>query len=162
MPVFQRIRDAVSASIESLLDSVENREAVARAQIDEEQARVARAREQVRALRGRIEQAELTTRKLEQERSMWRARAQGLGHDRERGLACVRRMREVARAQERVVDELQRLRVEVDGLEDAQRRAASAASHAEVSPRRALCAATDMQEEASVRAEFDRLLGIDR
>jgi len=112
MKTFTRIRNTITANIESFVGQIENHEAIAAATTQKlEQAavrlRVHRKRAERRALDARARLAKLT-----ETAQTWHDRAARLKDDREKGIECVRRFRAAKRALAAVtgeIDEEQRL-----------------------------------------------------
>jgi phage shock protein A len=89
--IFHRITHTVSAGIESLLDQVENQEAVAWASVEEIEQGAARVRGYRKRSERRIRELEAQLVALETESMLWKERAVRLGPDRDKALECVRR-----------------------------------------------------------------------
>jgi phage shock protein A len=89
--IFHRITHTVSAGIESLLDQVENQEAVAWASIEEIEQGAARVRGHRKRSERRIQDLEARLVALEAESKLWKERAVRFGSDRDKALECVRR-----------------------------------------------------------------------
>jgi phage shock protein A len=139
MRVFTRLKHTVSTSIESLVDQIENQEAVAQATVRKLEQGVAR----VRLHRKRAERRanELRRRVAEHESGMqlWRERATRLRDDREKAIECIRRYQADERArgaasvelehEERLIDQIAADERTLLGQEDdLKRRCASLAS----------------------------------
>ncbi len=101
MRVFQRVSQSVSFGVESLLDSLENQEAVAKAMIREMERGSARVRMRRKAAERDLSNLEAQAEKQQREVLLWKERALRLRADRDRALECLRRRnaaeREVAR-----------------------------------------------------------------
>lgn len=106
MRVFHRFRHTVTAGFESLLDQVENQEAIVSASIREVEQGAARVRVHRKRCERRIEQLEQRIAALEGEARSWRERAVRLKEDREKALECVRRLRVAEQARAAHVAEL--------------------------------------------------------
>ncbi|HMJ14270.1 MAG TPA: hypothetical protein VK524_22800 [Polyangiaceae bacterium] len=91
MRIFHRFTHTVSAGIESLLDQVENQEAVARASIQEIEQGAARVRGHRKRCERRIAELEAQSAALATESALWKQRAARFRADREKALECVRR-----------------------------------------------------------------------
>jgi phage shock protein A len=91
MRIFHRFTHTVSAGLESLLDQVENQEAVARATIQEIEQGAARVRAHRKRCERRIAELEARVTTLSEESALWKQRAARLRADREKALECVRR-----------------------------------------------------------------------
>lgn len=91
MRVFQRVSQSLSFGVESLLDSVENQEAVARATIREMERGVGRVRVRRKAAERDLEKLEAQGEKLRREVELWSERASRLRGDKDKALECLRR-----------------------------------------------------------------------
>jgi phage shock protein A len=91
MRIFHRFTHTVSAGIESLLDQVENQEAVARASIQDIEQGAARVRGHRKRCERRIAELEARLDALATESELWKQRAARFRDDREKALECVRR-----------------------------------------------------------------------
>ena len=98
MRVFHRFRHTVTAGFESLLDQVENQEAVVTASIREVEDGAGRVRVHRKRCERRIEQLEQRIAALETESTAWRSRAVRFKDDKEKALECVRRLRAAEQA----------------------------------------------------------------
>jgi phage shock protein A len=98
MKVFHRFKHTVTAGFESLLDQVENQEAVVAASIREVEQGAGRVRVHRKRCERRIEQLEQRLAALDIESKAWRERAVRFGDDREKALECVRRLRTAEQA----------------------------------------------------------------
>jgi phage shock protein A len=91
MRVFHRFTHTVSAGIESLLDQVENQEAVAKATIRQIEEGATRVRGHRKKCERRISELEASSTSLTKESELWQERARRLREDRDKALECVRR-----------------------------------------------------------------------
>jgi phage shock protein A len=91
MRVFQRVSQSVSFGVESLLDSLENQEAVARATIREMERGAGRVRVRRKAAERDLAKLEEQGDKLRREVTLWSERAFRLKDDKEKALECLRR-----------------------------------------------------------------------
>jgi len=98
MRVFHRFKHTVTAGFESILDQVENQEAVVVASIREVEQGAGRVRIHRKRCERRIEQLEQRMAALDAESKAWRERAVRLKDDREKALECVRRLRAAEQA----------------------------------------------------------------
>jgi phage shock protein A len=93
MRVFHRLKQTLSVTIESLLDQVENQEAVVVATIREVEQGGSRVRIHRKGCERRIDVLERTIEQQTAEAELWRERARRLESDRDKALECVRRLR---------------------------------------------------------------------
>ena len=100
MRVFHRLKQTLSVSIESLLDQVENQEAVVLATIREVEQGASRVRIHRKQCERRIDALEQTIQRQSTDARQWRDRARRLRTERDKALECVRRARAVSRATE--------------------------------------------------------------
>ena len=107
MGVFNRVRYTVVAGIESLLDQVENQEAVVAASIRDVERALARIHVHRKRCERRIGQLESELSALAEEIRTWRDRTLRLRDDREQALECVRRSRTSERNRQQRQAELQ-------------------------------------------------------
>jgi phage shock protein A len=91
MRVFHRFTHTVSAGIESLLDQVENQEAVAKVTIRQIEEGAARVRSHRKRCERRIGELESSSSLLTKDSELWQERARRLRDDRDKALECVRR-----------------------------------------------------------------------
>jgi len=91
MRVLHRFTHTVSAGIESLLDQVENQEAVAKATIRQIEEGAARVRSHRKRCERRISELEASSISLKKDSELWQDRARRLRDDRDKALECVRR-----------------------------------------------------------------------
>ena len=91
MRIFHRFTHTVSAGIDSLLDQVENQEAVARATIQQIEDGAARVRAHRKRCERRITDLEARISALREESALWKQRAGRCRSDRDKALECVRR-----------------------------------------------------------------------
>jgi phage shock protein A len=95
MRVFHRLKQTLSVSIESLLDQVENQEAVVIATIREVEQGGSRVRIHRKGCERRIDVLERTIVEQTAEAELWRERAVRLKDERDKALECVRRKRAI-------------------------------------------------------------------
>jgi phage shock protein A len=141
MRIFHRFTHTVSASIESLLDQVENQEAVARASIQEIEHGAVRVRGHRKRCERRISELEARITALGTEAALWRERAARLRGDRDKALECVRRHLAVEQARAAHLTELEQQRGLRDKIALDQQ-----AIEAKLSELRARCAALSSRE----------------
>jgi phage shock protein A len=95
MRAFHRLKQTLSVSIESLLDQVENQDAVVLATIREVEQGASRVRIHRKQCERRIDTLEKTIQEQSAEARVWRDRARRLKDERDKALECVRRARKV-------------------------------------------------------------------
>src|SRR5262245_697697 len=95
MRVFHRLKQTLSVSIDSLLDQVENQEAVVLATIREVEQNASRVRVHRKQCERRIDTLEQTIERQSTDTRLWRDRARRLKDERDKALECVRRARAV-------------------------------------------------------------------
>jgi phage shock protein A len=95
MRVFHRLKQTLSVSIDSLLDQVENQEAVVLATIREVEQGASRVRVHRKQCERRIVTLEQTIQRQTTDARMWRDRARRLKDERDKALECVRRARAI-------------------------------------------------------------------
>jgi phage shock protein A len=110
MRVFHRFTHTVSASIDSLLDQIENQEAVVTASIRDVEHGAGRVRVHRKRCERRIAELEQRISALSAESRIWKQRAQRLRDDRSKALECVRRHLAAEQAQSAHVRELDQQR----------------------------------------------------
>jgi phage shock protein A len=93
MRVFHRLQQTLSIHVGSLLDQVENQEAVVLATIREVERGGARVRIHRKGCQRRIDELERAIEQHEADARLWRDRARRLKDDREKAIECVRRVR---------------------------------------------------------------------
>jgi phage shock protein A len=93
MRVLHRLKQTLSVSIESLLDQVENQEAVVLATIREVEQGATRVRMHRKQCERRIDALEETMKRQSTDARQWRDRARRLRDERDKALECVRRAR---------------------------------------------------------------------
>ncbi len=108
MRVFHRLKQTLSVSIESLLDQVENQEAVVIATIRDVEQGGSRVRVHRKGCERRIDVLERTIVQQEAEAELWRERALRLKSDRDKALECVRRMRAVEALRASAMEQLEK------------------------------------------------------
>jgi phage shock protein A len=106
MKAFQRVKRSFTVSVESLLDRVENQEAVAAAAIRSVEQSTARVRLQRRRAERRVQELELELERVRQQAGVWRERAVALRQQHERALECVRRGCDAERTGNRIQEQL--------------------------------------------------------
>jgi len=95
MRVLHRLKQTLSVSIESLLDQVENQEAVVLATIREVEQGATRVRIHRKQCERRIDTLEQAIHQQSTDARQWRDRARRLRGERDKALECVRRARAV-------------------------------------------------------------------
>jgi phage shock protein A len=95
MRAFHRLKQTLSVSIESLLDQVENQEAVVLATIREVEQGASRVRVHRKQCERRIDTLEQTIQQQSTDARLWRERARRLKSERDKALECVRRARAI-------------------------------------------------------------------
>ena len=99
MRIFKRVSQSVTLGVESLLDSLENQEAVARATIREVEHGAGRVRVRRQALDRELARLEQQKGALERDAETWHGRAARLrGEQDEQALECLRRRRQALAA----------------------------------------------------------------
>ena len=161
MRIFHRFTHTVSAGIESLLDQVENQEAVARATIHEVEAGAARVRAHRRRCERRIVELEARITSLNGDSALWKERAVRLRADREKALECVRRHLAAEQAQAAHRAELLQQRdlrgkIALDQQAIESKLSELRARCAALSSREARCAAESAHCNSDVERVFDR------
>ncbi|MDD9944778.1 MAG: hypothetical protein OXU20_27300 [Myxococcales bacterium] len=111
MRVFQRLRHTVSVGIDSLLDQVENQQAVATASIREVEQGLGRIRVHRKRCERRVAELEQAVEKLSVDAQQWRERTLRFREDRPRALQCMRRLRAAESERARRQTELESQRV---------------------------------------------------
>ena len=110
MRVFHRFTHTVSASIDSLLDQIENQEAVVSASIRDVEHGAARVRVHRKRCERRIAELEQRIETLSRESQLWKQRSSRFRDDRQKALECVRRHLAADRAQSAHARELEQQR----------------------------------------------------
>lgn len=95
MRVLHRLKQSLTVSIESLLDQVENQEAIVLATMREVEQGASRVRVHRKQCERRIDTLEQTMQQQSTDARLWRDRARRLRNDRDKALECVRRARTV-------------------------------------------------------------------
>jgi len=103
MRIFKRVSQSVSFGFESLLDSLENQEAVARATIREVEAGAGRVRVRRQAIERELAGLGARGAELAREAELWKERATRLAADTETALECLRR-RKLALAEQQALE----------------------------------------------------------
>lgn len=116
MQVFQRLKRALSSSIDALLDDVENHEAVVTATIHEVEGSALLVANHRKTCEQRIEALQQRALALDGELRQWRERARRLRDEREKALECVRRLRATAAMRKDAIEELAKQRELHDAL----------------------------------------------
>jgi phage shock protein A len=93
MRLFHRLQQTLSIQVGSLLDQVENQEAVVVATIGEVERGSSRVRVHRKGCERRIDDLERAIAQHESDARLWRDRARRLKEDREKALECLRRVR---------------------------------------------------------------------
>ncbi len=106
MQLFQRLKKTLSSGIDALLEDIENHEAVVVATIEEVERHAVTVRAHRTRCEARIDVLETRELALDGEQRSWRARARSLQGEREKALACVRRLRAAKQAREDALLEL--------------------------------------------------------
>lgn len=91
MRIFHRFTHTVSASIDSLLDQIENQEAVVAASIRDVEQGLARVRVHRKRCERRIGELEQRLEALSSDSRLWKERTARVCSDRQKALECVRR-----------------------------------------------------------------------
>ncbi len=121
MRVFHRLKQTLSVSIESLLDQVENQEAVVIATIRDVEQGGSRVRVHRKGCERRIDVLERTIVQQEAEAELWRERALRLKSDRDKALECVRRMRAVEALRASAMEQLEKQKELLASISDDER-----------------------------------------
>ena len=145
MELFRRIRYTVTAGVESLLDQVENQEAVATASIREVEHMAARIRAARKRSDRELEQLEREHLRLTEERTRWRARATRAKQEREKALECLRRGKAAEQALNEVEQRIERQRAVCQRIVSDER-----ALDCKLSELRARCAELSSRQARSV------------
>src|SRR6187455_2458741 len=103
MRIFKRVSQSVTLGFESLLDSLENQEAVARATIREVEAGAGRVRVRRQAIERELAGLGARGAELAREAELWKERATRLAADTETALECLRR-RKLALAEQQALE----------------------------------------------------------
>jgi len=121
MGVFQRLKQAVSTGLESLVDEIENREAVALATVQEMERGVARVMLQRKRVERRVARLEQAAADLESAMDLWRERALRDRRNRTMAVEHVRRLLESERHHAATLEEMTRARVLRDKVREDER-----------------------------------------
>jgi phage shock protein A len=121
MRVFHRLKQTLSVSIESLLDQVENQEAVVVATIREVEQGASRVRVHRKGCERRIQLLEQRLEEYGKEASLWRDRALRLKGDRDKAVECVRRMRAIEGEKTEAVAQLEKQKQLLETIREDER-----------------------------------------
>jgi phage shock protein A len=161
MRIFQRFSHTVSASIESLLDQVENQEAVARATIQQIEQGAARVRGHRKRAERKIAELEARLDAAASEAKVWKERAARMPGDREKALECVKRHLAAEETGKATRAELEQQRALRDRIAADQQAVEAKLTElrgrcAALSSREARCAAEAAAEPGDVERVFER------
>jgi phage shock protein A len=147
MRVFQRVSHSVSFGIESLLDSLENQEAVARATIRQMEQGAGRVRVRRKAAERDLAKLEEQAAKLRRDVELWSERALRLKEDRDKAFECLRRRNSAEREAERLAGQIDQQRTLLAGIREDER--AIDAKLAEVKQREAALVTREVRAKAN-------------
>ncbi len=147
MRVFQRVSHSVSFGIESLLDSLENQEAVARATIRQMEQGAGRVRVRRKAAERDLAKLDDLAAKARRDAELWSERALRLKEERDKALECLRRRNAAEREAERLVAQGDQQRTLLARIREDER--AIDAKLAEVKQREAALVSREVRARAN-------------
>lgn len=147
MRVFQRVSHSVSFGIESLLDSLENQEAVARATIRQMEQGAGCVRVRRKAAERDLAKLEELAVKARRDVELWSERALRLKEERDKALECLRRRNSAEREAERLAQQIDQQRTLLARIREDER--AIDAKLAEVKQREAALVSREVRAKAN-------------
>ncbi len=147
MRVFQRVSQSVSFGVESLLDSLENQEAVARATIRQMEQGAGRVRVRRKAAERDLAKLEEQGAQARRSIELWSERALRMKEDREKALECLRRRNAAESEAERLVSQIDQQRALLARIREDER--AIDAKLAEVKQREAALVSREVRAKAN-------------